>query len=118
MPLSSSQISCDHRGQCANGLIQRIDALHKQGHIHMRHKVSALVHHEAANAACRQATPEQIASALEGLRLAQCAPRVDAHKEAADAYPDEPYEVGFESDASDDYQSRWFSMNDIEGGSD
>jgi hypothetical protein len=27
-----------------NGLIQRIDALHKQGHIQMRHKVSALVH--------------------------------------------------------------------------
>jgi hypothetical protein len=27
-----------------NGLIQRIDALHKQGHIQMFHKVSALVH--------------------------------------------------------------------------
>jgi hypothetical protein len=36
MPLSSSQISCAHRVQCANRLIQRSDAA---PHIQLRHKV-------------------------------------------------------------------------------
>ena len=63
---------------------------------------------EAANAACRQATPEQIARAFEGLQLAQSTPRMETRNDAADACPED--EASFELDASDsdDLKSPWF----------
>ena len=67
---------------------------------------------EAVNAACRQATPEQIARAFEGLRLAQSAPRVESRDDVAEACSDEEARSELDASDSDDLDGPWFRSDD------